>query len=127
MPLIPAPCKNLAQPLLGVFDRNLVAYQDEIYEKRLKEERKTNVYYLPITTRDGRNHYSYIVVSALLHEQFVKAVEMNQVPDYAVVVERGFGEPTDQVKKKMKDFYGFDHAMHEQQVTERREKLAAGG
>ena len=103
-----------------------MAYQDEIYAKRFEEERKTNVYYLPITTKNGENHYSYIMVSALLHEQFVKAVEMNQVPDYAVVVERGYGEPSDDVKQKMKDFYGFDHAIHEQMVAENL-KRAEGG
>ena len=102
-----------------------MAHQDEIYAKRLAEERKTNVYYLPITTKDGRNHYSYIIVSALLHEKFVQAVEMNQVPDYAVVIERGFGEPSDDVKKKMKDFYGFDHAIHEQMVAENMKRAQA--
>lgn len=92
-------------------------YQD-CYAKRLDEERKVNVYFLPIQMKDGSDYYAYVAASALLHDQFMAALEYNQIPDFAVVVARGEGKPDDEIKNKMKEFYGFDHATYESQVEE---------
>jgi hypothetical protein len=79
------------------------------YRERLAEEKKINVYYMPGTGREGKIMYSYAVCSALLHEQFVACVKLGEIPDYAVVVAAGDGEPDQAVKDRMKLYYGFDH------------------
>ena len=88
------------------------------YKKRYDEERKINVYFLQMKNAAGARHYFYIAASALLHEQLAKALEMNQIPDFAVVVAEDKGEPTDEVKQKMLDYYGFDHAVYDQHLVE---------
>ena len=92
------------------------------HRKRLNEEKKTNVYFLQMQNDQGARHYFYVVASALLHEQFGKALELNQIPDFAVVVQQGSGVPTDEVKQKMLDFYGFDHEAYDKKVAENMRK-----
>lgn len=89
--------------------QEITSHQDR-YAARLSEERKVNLYYIPINMKDGSKHYAYVAASALLHDQFIAAIEMNQVPDFSVIVERGQGEPTLEVKQRMKEFYGFVHS-----------------
>lgn len=83
-------------------------FQDR-YAKRLEEERRVKIYYIPVTLGNGSKEYVYAAASALLHDQFVAALEYNQLPDFAVVIAYGEGEPTDEIKQKMKTLYGFEH------------------
>ena len=71
----------------------------------------------------GERHYFYVAASALLHEEFAKAMEFNQIPDFAVVVADGEGEPTDDVKAKMLEYYGFDHSVYDKHVMESWQKV----
>ena len=91
-------------------------YQDK-YAKRLEEERKVNVYFLQMKNPKNDHYYFYVAASALLHDQFVAALEYNQIPDFAVVVARGEGFPDDDVKTKMKEHYGFDHEVYEHELA----------
>lgn len=72
-------------------------------------ERKVRVYYLRSTNHEGTPIWAYAVVSSLLHEQFMAALQENQVPDYAVIANMGEGEPSEEEKNTMKAYYGFDH------------------
>ena len=80
-----------------------------LYKQRLAEERKVFVYYIPMLLADGARKYFYVAASALLHDKFIEAIEVNQIPDFAVVVEKGDGEPTNEVKEKMRHYYNFEH------------------
>ena len=45
-----------------------------------------------------------------LHDKMMLSLnEDGNIPDFAVIVEKGYGDPTPEVKAKMKNFYGFDH------------------
>ncbi len=80
------------------------------YAERLQEEKQTLTFF--ITTQDtatNQSYYYYLVISALLYDRFVKAMEMGVIPDFAVIVERGPGMPSQAIKDKMKLYYGFDH------------------
>ena len=79
------------------------------HQQRLAAEKKTNVYFLPGKNASGAAGYVYVVSSAILHEDFIATIQLGVIPPYAVVVERGMGEPDENVKKKMLDYYGFDH------------------
>ncbi len=79
------------------------------HQQRLAAEKQINVYYIPGKDRAGNVMYVYAVCSALLHAQFVETVVMGAIPDYAVVVETGNGEPSAEVKQKILNYYGFDH------------------
>jgi hypothetical protein len=85
-----------------------MSYQDR-HTKRLEQERKVTIYYIPVNMLDGRSEYLFVASSALLHEQFMAALEFNQIPDFAVIVAHGEGEPNEDVKLKLKHYYGYDH------------------
>lgn len=87
------------------------------HQARLAAEKKTNVYFVPGTDRNGNPNYVYAVCSSMLHDEFVSAVRDGVVPDYAVVVEIGNGEPSQQVKDKIKLYYGFDTDAPEGQMS----------
>jgi hypothetical protein len=47
-------------------------------------------------------------------DEFIKYInETGNVPDYVIVVAKGYGEPSEEVKGMMKAYYGFDHDEHE--------------
>lgn len=92
-------------------------FQDK-YAKRYAQESQVNVYYLPMHDTRGRPYYFYVIINALLQEQFERALELDQIPDFAVVVRQGPGHPSDEIKAQMKKFYGFDHDLYDQQLAE---------
>ena len=85
-------------------DRSLPSFQ-----ARLAAEKKVNVYYIPGQDNSGNTRFAYVVCSAFLHDQFVNCVRDGDIPDYAVIVETGTGEPDETIKEKIKAYYGFDH------------------
>lgn len=62
---------------------------------------------------DGGAIYAYVGVRADMLEEFMKAQAsgMFYPEDYGVIIESGEGEPTDEVKQRMTDEYGFNHEM----------------
>lgn len=60
---------------------------------------------------DGSPIFAYVAVRADKLEEFMKAQETGlfHPDDYGVIVEAGEGEPSDEVRKRMEDEYGFNH------------------
>lgn len=60
---------------------------------------------------DGEPIYAYVAVRADKLEAFMDAQKsgMFYPEDYGVIVESGVGEPSDEIKKKMEEEYGFNH------------------
>lgn len=79
------------------------------FQAQLAAEKQVNVYFVPGTDTSGNPRYVYAVTSAMLHEQFITALDDGEIPDYAVIVATGTGEPDNDVKEKIKHYYGFDH------------------
>lgn len=86
-----------------------MSYRRDSYADRLAQEKKVNIYFIPYEDDSSKKLYAYVAASALLHDKFMAALEFNQIPDFAVVVARGEGEPTTEVKDMIKRYYGFDH------------------
>ena len=85
----------------------------ESLQDRYEVWKKVNVYFIPgIDTNTGEKMYFYALASKSLHEAMVKSLEAGDIPDFAVIVEKGRGEPTAEVKEKIKRNYGFDHDFH---------------
>ena len=60
---------------------------------------------------EGEPIYAYVAVRADKLEAFMKAQETGPFyPDeYGVIVEAGEGEPSEEVRKRMEEEYGFNH------------------
>ncbi len=60
---------------------------------------------------DGMKIYAYVAIRADKLEAFVEAQKNGTFypEDYGIVVESGEGEPSEAVKKKMTEEYGFNH------------------
>lgn len=60
---------------------------------------------------DGRAIFAYVAVRADKLHEFMEAQKTGifYVEDYGVVLESGEGEPSEEIRKKMEDEYGFDH------------------
>lgn len=95
----------------------MTSFRDR-HAKRLEEERKVNIYFVQMHNAEGQQHFFYVAASGLLHEQFALALEANVIPDFAVIVASGSGEPNEATKQDMKEKYGFDHAVYEQKLAE---------
>lgn len=84
--------------------------QHDHYRRLHDAQKMVNVYYLTCEDSTGKPIYAYVCANAMLHDNFMAAIEKSVIPDFAVVVEKGYGIPGDAVKEKMKSYYGFDHA-----------------
>jgi hypothetical protein len=73
---------------------------------------------------DGGSIYAYVAVRADKLEEFMAAQEsgMFYPEDHGVIIESGEGDPSDEVRKKMEDEYGFNH----QQMIDIPDADAAG-
>jgi hypothetical protein len=80
------------------------------YRAKYDAAKKIHVYFVPaVDQRDAKPMYFYAIASELLHDNMMKCIKEGDIPHFAVVVEKGYGEPTGEVKEKIKSFYGFDH------------------
>lgn len=80
------------------------------YRSKYDEAKKIHVYFIP--ARDTKTNgalYFYAIASSMLHEEMLRCLKLGDIPDFAVVVEKGVGEPTQEIKEKIKAYYGFDH------------------
>lgn len=72
--------------------------------------KKIHVYFIPaVDKNDNSRLYFYAIASALLHENMLRCLAAGDIPHFAVIVEKGRGEPSAEVKEKIKAYYGFDH------------------
>lgn len=62
---------------------------------------------------DGGGIYAYVAVRADKLEAFMEAQNSGLFypEDYGVIIESGEGEPSDEVRKKMEEEYGFNHEL----------------
>jgi hypothetical protein len=62
-------------------------------------------------TPEGNKIFAYVAVRADKLESFMEAQKKGTFypEDFGIVIESGEGEPSDEVKKKMTDEYGFNH------------------
>lgn len=60
---------------------------------------------------EGGPIYAYVAVRADKLEAFMEAQKTGTFypEDYGMIIESGEGEPSDEVKAKMRDEYGFNH------------------
>lgn len=80
------------------------------YRAKYDAAKKIHVYFVPARDEQtGGKIYFYAIASELLHDEMMKSLKTGDIPHFAVVVEKGKGEPTAEVKAKIKAYYGFDH------------------
>jgi hypothetical protein len=80
------------------------------YRAKYDAAKQIHVYFVPgIDTRTKENIYFYAIASEMLHKQMMVCLNDGNIPDFAVVVNKGTGEPTTEVKARIKAYYGFDH------------------
>jgi len=80
------------------------------YRAKYDEAKKIHVYFIPgLDMRQKERIYYYAIASELLHDQMLRCLKDGNIPDFAVVVHKGVGTPTSDVKAKIKAYYGFDH------------------
>jgi hypothetical protein len=62
---------------------------------------------------DGGTIYAYVAVRADKLESFMEAQQSGVFypEDYGVIIESGEGEPTEEIRKKMEEEYGFNHQL----------------
>jgi hypothetical protein len=78
------------------------------YLKRYEEEKRIRVYYIEsVENGTGEPCFFYAIASGLLHERMVRCLMDGTIPDFAVIVERGYGKPTAEIKAKIREYYGF--------------------
>ena len=77
---------------------------------------------------DGQKIYAYVAIRADKLEGFMEAQKQGTFypEDFGIVVEAGEGEPSDEVKLKMTQEYGFNHeAMLDLATPEKAHALAS--
>ncbi len=80
------------------------------YRSKYDAAKKIHVYFIPaIDKQRSQKIYFYAIASELLHAQMMRCLDDGNIPDFAVVVEKGTGDPAPEVKAKIKAYYGFDH------------------
>lgn len=80
------------------------------YRSKYDAAKKIHVYFIPgVDTKTSEKIYFYAIASELLHDEMMRCLKQGDIPHFAVVVDRGKGEPTAEIKQKIKLYYGFDH------------------
>ena len=80
------------------------------YRSQYDAAKKIHVYFIPaIDQKIGKGMYFYAIASEMLHTEMMQSLKSGVIPHFAAVVEKGYGEPTIEVKAKIKSYYGFDH------------------
>lgn len=80
------------------------------YRAKYDEAKKIHVYFIPAkNTKTGKLLYFYAIASSALHDEMLRCLKLGDIPYFAAVVEKGEGQPSTEVKDKIKAYYGFDH------------------
>ena len=80
------------------------------YRAKYDAAKKIHVYFIPgIDKQSSQPLYFYAIASELLHDQMMRCLKDGNIPDFAVVVNKGTGTPSQETKAKIKAYYGFDH------------------
>lgn len=69
------------------------------------------VYFIPAFDEIKKEKmFFYAIVSKNLKWNMDASLGFGIIPDFCTVVEKGFGEPSTEVKERIKNDYGFIHA-----------------
>ena len=80
------------------------------YRSKYDAAKKIHVYFVPGLDKQREcKIYYYAIANEMLHNEMMLSIKQGIIPHYAVVVQKGDGEPTQEVKAKIKAYYGFDH------------------
>lgn len=80
------------------------------YRAKYDAAKKIHVYFIPaIDQNEKQKMYFYAIASEMLHDEMLRSLKVGVIPHFAVVVDKGVGEPTPETKAKIKAYYGFDH------------------
>ena len=80
------------------------------YREKYEAAKRTNVYFIPGHDDETQQPvFYYAICSALLHEQMMDCLKSGIIPHFAVIIEKGVGAPSRDIKAKIKEHYGFDH------------------
>ena len=80
------------------------------YREKYDAAKKIHVYFVPaFDSQRNEKIYFYAIASELLHAEMMRCLKHGDIPHFAVVVDKGIGVPTPEVKAKIKAYYGFDH------------------
>ena len=80
------------------------------YRAQYDAAKKIHVYFVPAFDKQRNEKiYFYAIASELLHEEMMRCLKHGDIPHFAAVVDKGTGEPSAEVKAKIKAYYGFDH------------------
>ncbi len=83
------------------------------YREQYEAQKKINVYFIPAHDDEkDMPMFFYAIASAMLHSDMMHALSAGDIPNFAVIVEKGYGEPSQEIKDKIKLHYGFDHDLH---------------
>ncbi len=86
------------------------------YRSKYDAAKKIHVYFIPaIDNKQDQRMYFYAIASEMLHTEMLQSLKQGIIPHFAVVVEKGYGEPSAEVKTKVKSYYGFDHDFYARQ------------
>lgn len=98
------------------------------YKAKYEAAKKINVYFIPaFDEKQNKDMYYYAIASAQLHEQMMHCLAKGDIPHFAVVVEKGYGIPSQETKAKIKSYYGFDHDMYANNDNRVAENRATAG
>jgi hypothetical protein len=86
----------------------LARAMDDYAEYKKSKDQIINIYFVPGTDSTGQRTYSFCVIDASLDKKFFQALEAGYFPNFAVIVESGYGVPSEAVKAKMKRYFDFD-------------------
>jgi hypothetical protein len=86
-------------------------------KEEMNEFKNIRVYFVRSFDSVAREKcYFYAIAHGSLHDEIVESLsEKGVIPDFAVIIARGYGDPTNEVKDMIKHCYGFDHDKHTQQ------------
>lgn len=98
---------------MDITDHHSIMQDLPHYREKYEAQKKVRVYFIP-AIENGTNEptFFYAMASASLHDEMMQSLNEGSIPDYAVIVESGYGEPTKEIKDKIKLHYGFDHDLH---------------
>lgn len=98
---------------MSSIDHHSIMHELPHYREKYDAQKKVNVYYIPaVDSENNQPMFFYAITSASLHEQMMHNLFHGNIPNFAVIVEKGYGEPSDEIKDRMKAYYGFDHELH---------------
>ncbi len=71
---------------------------------------KVMVYYIPAFDHErNEDVFFYAVTKETLHEKMMASLHEGELPHFAVVIAKGNGKPSRELKDFIKEMYGFDH------------------